>query len=650
MRIRGQTIWKTGGSLLALAAVFAIAIAVNMLAGGLRLRYDLTDEKLYTVGDGTRRILKQLDQEIRLKFFYSSNITAMPVPLKNFAQRVSDLLKEYEVYGGGLLVVEKYDPRPDSDAEDDANRFGLTSQRLPTIGSPKFYMGLAAVAGDQVATIPWLEPGAEELLEYNITRLIYTVAHPKKPKIGVLSSLPVLGEDALPFAMPGQPRPQPQPPWLLFSELEQDYSIEEVPTSSDSIDAELDALVLVHPKKLGAKTLYAIDQYLLGGGRLLVFLDPLCIVDPGTPENPEMGMPGMPNRTSELNRLLEAWGISQESGMVVGDLTAMTRVGSQDGNVIQNPAWLSLTRKHMNPDEVVTTGLDTLMLPFAATFAGDGAKGLAVTPLVSTSEDSAQLHTMTLQMNPEGLLSNFEPGLKKLNLAVKLHGKFKTAFPDGKPKNEDEDDEDADKDKKDETDKPKEPEEKGLAESTAPSTVILVGDVDMLHERWCVEEVSFWGLRARQRSNDNMNFFLNALELLAGSQDLVTIRSRGRFNRPFEKVVALQREAQTKWREKENALQKKLDRTREKLRELEGKKDKEDQRFIWSAEQKREIERFREEETRISVELKDVRKELRKDIEWLGFKLKIINCGLMPALVAVGGLGFAFFRRHRAKK
>jgi len=649
MRKKSLILLRTGGSLVALIAVFAILVFVNVLAHNVRIRADLTEQKLYTLGAGSRTIIAKLAEEghqVSLKFFVSQN-PEMPIRLRNFAMRVADFLKEYEIVSGGNIEVEQFDPKPDSEAEDDALRLGIEGQ--PVNLGVSIYLGLVAVAGAQIETIPFLSPAGEQRLEYDITRTIYRATHPEKPRVGIMTELPVMGDGGLPFAMPGQPRPPERPAWVMFSNLERDFETEEISTSAEEIDPEIDVLVIVHPKDLSEKTVFAIDQYLLGGGNILAFVDPQCQQDPGSsPEGPP-SFGSRPKRASDLNRLIQAWGIRQETDKFVCDYSAITRVRSASGGIEDSPVFLSLDRSNVNADDMITAGVDSMLIPLATSFSGEGAEGLTVTPLLHSSEESAMVGSMMAMMGSDAIRRSFKKGLKNLNLAVRVQGTFKTAFPEGAPKSAEEDEpepEGEEPDKKAE----EEPEKEWLKESTGPSTVILVGDVDMLHDSAWVQEVNIgFGMRARQQFTDNFVFFQGALEQLAGSKDLMNVRSRGTFDRPFDKVKELEDKAQAEWLEKERALQEQLDSTQQRLNELQAKKDQ-TQRFIISPEQQREIERFRKEKSRIQAELKQVRRALRRDIERLGMWLKIINILAMPFVVAMGGVGFAVYRRSRTKR
>jgi ABC-type uncharacterized transport system involved in gliding motility auxiliary subunit len=628
---------KLSGGAIGLLVLLAILIAVNVIVGQMRVRKDFTEEKLYTLSDGTRKVLKKLDTDVTLMFFFNSSSPEVPAPIKNFAQQVEDLLREYAGAGGGHVILEKYDPKPDSDAEDLAQRYGLEGQALPQSGAA-LYLGLVIVAGEQQAVIPMIDPRTEQLLEYSVTRMIHRVTTAKKPVVGVLSSLPVLGTKAPPFMMPGQPRPPQQPAWAAFRDLSQDYDVRTLGTSVERIDDDVDVLVLVHPKNLGEKTLYALDQFVLRGGRLLAFVDPFCVSDTPSPEE-GMGQFGSPSRSSNLDKLFDAWGLKYEVGKVVADLDAMTALRGRNNQVENSPLYLSLRKGGFAGNDVLTSSLNSMLMVMSGSFGNEVADGLKLTPLITSSEQSAPTEAMMLQFDPNAFRRQFKSGHQRLNLAVRLHGKFKTAFPDGKPNDPGD------------TNKVEAADSSGehLKESKDAGNVILVADADMLNTEFCGQDINFFGFKGFQPFNDNTAFLGNTIEQLAGSAELIGIRCRGRTQRPFTRVLALQAQAQEQWMEQEQMLEQKLQATQQRMNELQSQKD-EKQRHIVSPAQAKEVARFREEVLQYKKDLKNVRRNLREGIESLGMRVKLVNILLMPLLVAVAGIGFFIVRRMKTQQ
>ena len=621
--------WKVSGGIAGLLIVLAILIAANVILSQFRLRKDFTAEKLYTLSDGTRSVLKKMDADVTLMFFFSSSAPEVPAPLKSFAQEVEDLLKEYETASGGRIHIEKYDPKPDSDAEDLAQRYGVEGQMLPPAG-PTLYLGLVARAGDRQDMIPMIDPRSAELLEYNVTRMIHRVASSHKPVVGVMSSLPVLGTPPSPYMPPS--RQKQLPAWAAFRDLSQDYTVRSIAPTVSEIDPDIDTLIVVHPKNPTDKTLFAIDQFVLRGGRLLAFVDPFCVADQESAETEMMGGMGA-SRGSTLGKLFDAWGVKYEAGKIVADVEASTPLRGRGNTVEQSPLYLSLRKSNFVKGDILTSPVNSLMMVMAGAFTGEAAPGLKATPLIASSAKSALADAMMLQYDPNAYRRQLRDKARSYNLALRLEGTFKTAFPGG------------------------EPSEPGSTNATHAATaalkesrqeghVILVADVDMLYNDFCVQELNLFGYRGYQPFNDNINLFANMVEQMAGSADLIGVRCRGTFNRPFTRVLALQAEAQSRWMEREQELEEKLQASQSRISELQRQKD-DKQRFIMSPDQTRELESIRAEVLKYKQELKRVRRNLREDIESLGMTVKVINILLVPTLVALAGIVFAVVRRNR---
>ena len=628
-----QSFVKATAGLAGVFVFLGILVAINLLLSQVRVRKDVTKDRLYTLSQGTRDLLGQLPREVTLKFYYSKSTDGLPMPLKQYAQRILDLLREYEQAAGGKLALEVLDPQPDSDEEEWAQRFGLQPQPLGGLGGAEFYLGLTASAGAQEAVIPLFSPSQEPQLEYLLTRLLGEVTRTSKPRIGVLSSLPVMGMGANPMSF-GMPQRGP-PPWTLINELRTQYEVVQIDPNDPQLPEDLSSLLVIHPKNFADPTLYAIDQFVLKGGRLIAFIDPLSLAEQEVQPN-QMGMM-MGGNNSDLNKLTSAWGLTYDGGRVVADLRAATRVRTGDGRAERNVGWLSLRREQMSDSELATASLEFLMLPFAGAFSGQAAPGLTLTPLLQASAGAGYTDALTMSMPAGGRPPTIAAATNQPYIAVRLSGTFKTAFPDGAPR-----------DPSEHAPNPP-PAAPGLKESKQPGTVVLVGDVDMIYDRFAVERTPFFGREMVQMANDNLSFVLNLVEQLSGNPALVSLRSRGSYERPFTRVIALEEKAQQQWQEQEQKLQEKLEAAQQRINELQAGKDS-TQKFVLSAEQQREIDQFRQDMFETRKQLKEVRKSLRGDIEALGGKLKWINIGLMPALVALFGLGYGLRRRARAAR
>ena len=608
--------------------VLGILIALNVLFAGVRLKKDLTAERLYTLSPGTVDMLKGLDRPVTLKFYFSKGNPNVPVPLKNYVQRTLDFLREISARSGGRLVLETLDPQPDSDAEEWAQRYGLTPQSTGGLGlQPDLYLGLVAVSGTQEAAIPFLDPTAEPQLEYLVARLVQEVTRSQRSRIGIMSSLPVLAEPSSPYMPPAAQKPD----WLFVTELKKQYDVVSVPLESEEIPAGIDTLLLIHPKEIGDRALFALDQFVLKGGRLVAFVDPMCIAEEAKPE--AMGMPSL---ASDINRLSGAWGVTLESGQVVADLAAATPINLGDGRAERLPAWLSLRAgQNLDRQEIVTASLESLMLPFAGALVGKPAEGLALQTLIYASSNAVTLNAYQVQSSVELNTRTGKPA-PAAALAVRLTGQFKTAFPDGQPKA-------AGDTNATET----AASTNWLKASAKDGAVILVADADLLANDYSVRGMNFFGKTIYQPINDNLNFTLNVAEQLTGNPALIGLRSRGQYSHPFERVLAMEQAAQEQWQEQEQKLQQKLMETQQRLNELQSAKS-DDQQLVLSAAQKTELEKFRQQRFETQRQLKEVRKNLRHSIEALGLKLKVLNMAAIPLLVALFGIGFAWQRRKRA--
>ncbi len=640
-RAEWSGILRTGGGLAGFLLVLAIAIAVNVTISHLNVRKDLTEEKLYTLSDGTRRVLDKLPAKVTLKFYFSGSSPEIPIGVKNFASRIEDLLREYEIAGKGKIAVEKYDPKPDSDAEDWARRYGVAGQQLG-MGGPTLFLGLVAESGDIHEAIPVFDPRNENLLEYAVTRVISKTANPGKAIVGVMSGLEVLGTPGdNPFLVrdpENAAKAEPKQPWIVFQALRQDYNVRKVEQTTEAIDPDMDVLVLAHPRELSDRTLYAIDQFVLRGGRLIAFIDPFCVAEMELQSAPN---PYMTPSSARMDKLLAAWGVDFERDNVVADLESVTTLSGNGGTQEDSPVWLSLRSQRLNNKEMLTSQLQTLMLPFAGGFKINTASNLTVTTLISSSPTASLVPAFMARMGSAAIRRDFQSESKPIPIAVRVQGRMQSAFPAGRPPRSDGETNSADS--------AEEPAPAHLAESQDRSTVLLVGDADMLFDRFCVQQMNFFGMNTIQPINNNIDFFANAVDQMAGGADLVSVRSRGKIERPFEKVIKLQNKAQEQWLERERALEEKLRVTEKRLNELQSKKD-EQQRYILSPEQQQEIETFKQQEMETKKELKLVRRRLREDIERLGMWLKFANILLVPLFVGVSGISFWLYRRRKARR
>src|SRR6266700_3150940 len=460
-------------SVAGVAAMLAIVLIVNFIFGAFKQRIDLTNERLYTLSDGTKKILKNLDGKVEIRFYFSQGEKEMDAGLKSYAQHVEDLLAEYKKAAGGKIQVKKLNPKPDTDAEDSAHLDGIEGQMLPTGDS--LYFGLAISYLEQKVALPALPPSRERLLEYDISRAISKVANPVKPTIGLMTPLPMFGMPNNPMmARMGQ---QPQDPWVVISELQNDFTVRQVPMTADKIDDDIKVLVVVHPKDITDAAQYAIDQFIMRGGKLIAFLDGLSIMDHSSQQQNPM-MPAM-GTGSSLDKLLKAWGITFDTSKVVADINFTSRFMNRNNQPESAPAVLSIKPQGINKDDVVTAQIDSLLVPFAGAFGGTPASGLKETVILKSTPDSQLVEGFMAQMSGEQITKDFKPSGTAYPIAIRLNGKFKTAFPDGKPKETEKTDE-----KKDEAKKEEKKTDDSLKESKGETAVVLIGDADMLYDQF----------------------------------------------------------------------------------------------------------------------------------------------------------------------
>jgi len=629
-------------SAVGVAVMFVVIIAVNLIGSAARTRLDATEDKLYTLSPGTRSILKKLDSPVEVRFYFSESEPRVPSQDRTYAKQVEDLLDEVADAAHGKIHVRKIDPKPDSEAEEMAQADGIEPRPTGPLSAENYYFGLVVSLDPEKAALN-LTPDRERLLEYDLARAIGRVIETNKPVIGVMTALPMFGMPMNPMMMRmGQ---QGQRPWVFISELQRDYDVRQVQMDADKIDDAIQVLIVAHPKEITDKAQYAIDQFVLRGGRLLALLDGMSVVDrPQQQNNPLANM--LPGGGSSLPKLLQAWGLAFDTSKVVGDLNFTRELAFQRGQRPQPmPTWLFINPDGINKKDVITSQLDNLLFPAAGAFSGNPATGLEETVLLHTTKKSELVDGMTAQFSGQKILDDFKPSGNEYALAVRLKGKFKTAFPEGKPAAAEDKSDDKDKDAKDKKDEKKAPDN-SLKESKKEGVVILVGDCDFLYDNFCVEVNPLFGVATP--INGNLGFAENMIEQLAGDVSLVGTRSRGALRRPFTVVQRMQAEAEDQYRDKIRRLNDDLKTTQEQLNELQAKKEP-GQKLILSPEQQAKIADFQAKKRKSERELRDLRKNLRQDIDSLENRLKWTNIAGMPLLVVAAGIAVAIARKQRTK-
>ena len=623
-------------SVIGVIALLVILIALNLLGNFSKFRWDLTENHLYTLSQGSQRIVQKLDTPVEIRFYYSKDNASTPVYLRTYAQEVEDLLSEFQQASRGKIKIVKLDPKPDSDAEDSARLDGVEGQTVNL--SDKVYLGLAVSCLDAKTAIPFLSPGRESLLEYDVSRAISSVANPKKAVIGVMSALPVLGRNN-PMMM--QRRQQGSAPWVFAQELKENYTVREVSLTADKIDDDISVLLVCYPKGITDSAQYAIDQFLLRGGKMVALLDPFSFVD--FQMSGQAGMMGGEVFSASLDKLLKAWGINFTSNQVVADPAFATKI-QREANIVQSdPSVLSLTADAINRSDPLGAATNDVLLPFAGAFLGTPADGLKEEVLISSSEQSSLIDAMTVQMGSDAVRKALKPAHTRYPLAVRVTGKFKTAFANGKP-----------------AAPPAEPTNPNATPTPTPSTsstpvplkeaanegvVVLIGDADFAFDTIAGNEQQVLTQTVFSPTNGNLNFIESSVEMLAGDSNLMSIRSRASANRPFLVVNQMEAAAEQHYQSKIDELENSIAQTKQKLAALQNSNPS-DQKTVLSPQQQAEIKKFQENEAKLDKELKQVRKDLRQEIDSLQNTLKWINIAAMPLLVTLAGLGFAIFKRQ----
>jgi len=627
--MKNVKIISASGIAIAAAAFMALNVLSNTVFKSSRL--DLTENKLYTLSQGTKNIIGKLDEPVTLRFYYSEKLTKDIPPLMNYAKRVRELLEEYASNSGGKIKVIVSDPEPFSDDEDEAVQAGLQGVPLNTAGSTVYFGLVGTGATNEKEVIPFFQSAKEETLEYDLTRLVYKLSNPKKIIVGLLTDLPMTGSG------PANPMMQMQggsPEWIISEQMHQMFDVRVLQKDIKSIPKDIDVLMIAHPKKYSDTLLFAIDQFVLAGGRALVFVDPHAESEQAVrdPNNP---MAAFGPKNSELTKLFDAWGIELVNGKLAADIKSATTVSIPQGmrpQAVDYVVWLQLSDDNLSKGDFITSDLKSITMASAGILQQKQGASTTFTPLIETSDQAEELATTAVQFQPDpfGLLNSYRSGGKKLTLAARVTGKFKTAFPQGAPQDA-------------------ETQGEVLKEAKEDGNIIVFADSDMLEDRFWVNVSNFLGQRIAMPRANNGVLVINALDNLSGSNDLISLRSRGKFERPFERVKEIERDAEKQFRDREKVLQAKLQDTERKLSELQRQKGN-DANMILSADQQEEIKKFRSEQVKTRKELRNVKHELEKNIELLGIWLKAINIFIAPIFIVAIAIGVVVFRRKQLNK
>jgi ABC-type uncharacterized transport system involved in gliding motility auxiliary subunit len=618
---------SSGAVLLALALLFiAITVLANYALRGWRL--DLTENRLYTTAPGTDRILKSIKEPINLYFFFSEKTANQLPQLKSYGIRVRELLEELAARSGGKVRLHVIDPQPFSEEEDRADALGVDGTPVGASGA-KLYLGLAGTnSTDGHAAIEFFDPSKEQFLEYDVIKLIYQLANPKKPVLAWLSTLPM---------EPGfdQQSGQMREPWVIYSEAQQLFDVRPLAPTAAKIDPDVSVLVLVHPKNLSPATQFAIDQFALRGGHIMVFVDPIAEADRSgaDPQNPMASMDA--DKSSSLPQLLTAWGVHFDATQVVADRDHALSVTMRQGEApVEHLGVLGFDKASFASNDVITAGLSVVNVATAGHLEPVKGAHTKFEPLLQSSTDSELLPVERFRMlfDPSTLREGFKATGVRYTIAARVTGDVGTAFPAGPPPG---------------VTLP--PGQIDLKTSVKPLNLVVFADTDLLSDYLWVHEQSMFGQRLTQAWAGNGDLVLNALDNLAGSADLISVRGRASYARPFERVVRLQRIADDRFRDKEQELQRQLQTTEQKLTQLQSAKGADSSALIITPAQEQEIEQFEQEKLQIRKQLRAVRAGLDAEIHRLGNTLKILNIIVMPALFALLALAVAAWRRERRR-
>ena len=625
---------------LGLGAVILLSVNLISALAFKNVKSDLTEDRLFTISDGTREILRSIDEPITARLYFSRRLAELAPEQSRYFQRVKALFEQYRDLSGGKLQLAVLDPEPFSDAEDRAVAAGLRGVRLNTEGEVGYFGLVATNSTDATEVVPFFVPDRETFLEYDVTKLIYNLANPKKRVVGLMSGLPLDGgETETPMGK------RPQKPWMIMSQIRELFEVRDVAQTVSAIPSGIDVLMVVQPTGLTEEAAFAIDQYALKGGKVLVFIDPVT-------ETNQLAMlkaPGEGRR--RLAKVLENWGVKFDSTKVAADIRHARRVqfGREQDSVTEFVAWLGLDQRNINKDDVLAAGIEVLNVASSGFLEKADGTTTNVQPFLKTSADAAVIgaEKMGMGADPLGLLRAYTPGGKELTLAARLSGEAKTAFPNGKPAAEPEkkegDSADAAKAAEAKTDTKPGPD---LVKSGTVNAIV-VADADMLADQFWVSRQEMFGQEAVMPTAHNAAFVLSALENLSGSNALIALRGRGVNERPFTWVEELRRSAERQFREKEQALEARLKSAQDELTKLQSSGAS---GIVMSQKERDAMEQFRNVMLETRRELREVKRALRSDIDRLDGWLKFANIALVPLMIAFGGLGYTVLRGAGRRK
>lgn len=632
-----------GGLGLAAVTLLSINLIASETLGGWKA--DLTEDRLFTISPGSVTVLKAMEEPIQARVYFSKKLGEVSSSYKSYFDRIRTLLEDFRRISGGKLELEILDPEPFSDAEDQAVAAGLSGRRLNAEGEMAYFGLTATNSTDNQEVIGFFSPDRENFLEYDVTKLIHALSSPKKRLVGIMTSLPLEG---------GQnPMTQQETPaWMIMSQIREFFDVETVDQSATEIPSRIDVLLVAQPTTLTPQAAYAVDQYALKGGKLLVLIDPMA-------EAAQLEMMQKQGEgRAELAKLLKTWGVGFDPKKTAADIRHARRVQfgrSDQGMVTEYVAWLGLDKSNIDQRDVLSSGIESLNLASAGILTPEAGATTAVTPILVTSPEAMAIDTASVGMSadPVALLRNYVPGGHPLMLAARISGEAKTTFPNGAPKPAE---------KKDDTKSPNTTDAKKEVDAAPPPAdakpgpghvaaghinAIIVADTDLLADRFWVESREMLGQQFVMPSAGNAAFIVGALENLSGSDALIALRGRGIKERTFTLVEDLRRDAERKFREKEEALTAKLKSVEQELEKLQNPSAATGSSVIVSDKEREAIEGFKDQMLETRRELRQVKLALGQSIDSLDNWLKFANIALVPLLIAAGGVGWSLWRSRR---
>lgn len=616
-------------TLIGLAGIAILFLVVNMASNILLtgVRADLTSNKLYTLTEGTRNIVAAIDEPITIYLFYSDKASERAPLLRTYATRVKELLREYVKLSEGSIFFHVVDPVPYSEEEDQAAAVGLQAMPISSIGE-NIYFGLVAnnAVGD-TEVIEFLQPQREQFLEYDITKLIYTLTNPKKAVIGIITQLPIFGGFDIETTRMTEE-------WAIVAQMRQLFELRQLDVTTKQVDEDVDILMVVHPKNLAEPALYAIDQFVMRGGKVLFFVDPHSEIDiPVRDQNSPLEVEG--GRSSNVKRLFDAWGVEYDPTSVVLDRKYALMVSGERQGESRHYALLGIRRGDINNEDIISSDLELISVGIAGHIKAKQGTDIRIIPVFTSSSDAMLTGATHFRFLPDlsQLSDNFRPTGEQYTLMGRVQGKLNSAFPDGRPVMDEEDVPDTDH----------------LMSTQEDANLIIIADTDALSDRMWVQTQEFFGQRIFNAWANNGDLVINAIDNLTGSSDLISIRGREISSRPFIRVQELRLAADQNFRATEQSLQIKLEEAEQKLVQLQKQRD-DNNDLMLSPEQEAEIQKFQQEKFKVRKQLRQVRHTLDLDIERLGTQLKFINIGLVPIIISILALILSVLRSRKRKR